>query len=989
MPIPQLRKDKKNEFWREGQKKYYLDRTSRSKTKSGKFYYPGGMGGKTPWSGKFKQKIYTTAVIAGGVLLVCGIIGFWWLSRGLPEPNHLINRELAQSTKIYDRTGQTVLYEISGEQQRTLVTLNDIPDYLEQATIAIEDKDFYKHGGVSPWAIFRTLITNIVFNKKAGGSTLTQQFVKNAILSTEKTYTRKLKEAILAYRMEKKFKKNEILQMYLNEIPYGSTAYGVEAASQKYFGKSVRDINLAEAAVLAALPQAPSKYSPFGSNKELLIARQQYILDLMVKYGYVTKEDAQAAKEYELKFSKQQNNIIAPHFVMYVKEMLSEKYGEKTIEQGGLKIITTLDLYKQNIAEETISEVAPKNEKNYQATNAALVSIDPKTGQILAMVGSRDYFDDKIDGQVNIATSKRQPGSSLKPLVYATAFTRGYTPNTVLYDVVTNFSNDPAKPYEPHNYNNSENGPVTMRKALAGSLNIPAVKTIYLAGINNVLDLAQELGYTTLTDRDRYGLSLVLGGGEVELLEHTNAYSAFAREGYLNQITPILRVEDKNGKVLEEFKSDEKKVLDPKIARMVNDVLSDNSARAWIFGEKNYLTLPNRPVAAKTGTTNDYRDAWTMGYTPSLVTGVWVGNADNKEMKRGADGSVVAAPIWNAYMKKVLGDTPVEEFKKAEIPKTNKPILDGQTGLQTVVKIDRVSGKLATESTPASQIEEKIYSNPHCILYYINKDDPLGDYPSNPSSDPQFNLWESRVIAWATKKGLATSTPPGEKDNLHIPENLPQVEIVSPNNNETITEPYLNVNINATAPRGINRAEYYINDSLISTNFNYPFGLEKEVDFLPNGFYNLKATVCDDIDNCTTKEIEFNFILPNNNNSPDLSYSLSEPSGPTTLTNNDFPYNLAVNVNYPNQIAKVSFYYLPKNGDSPTLISTANSNGNKTIYSKWSNIPASGNYKIYAELVTWTKKILKTDEVNININNTPPPNLEDGISIDLNELKKQ
>lgn len=968
MPIPQLRK--KNESWRDGQKKYYVNRPAQTRRNSGKIYYSGSMGGKAFLTDQLRKKLLIAGSALALLILLVGTGMFIWISRSLPDPNHLINRELAQSTKILDRTGETVLYEISGEQKRTLVTLDDIPDYLEQATIVIEDKDFYKHGGFSLWAIFRTVVTNTLTGKKAGGSTLTQQFVKNAILSTEKTYTRKIKEAILAYRMEKKFSKNEILQMYLNEIPYGSTAYGIEAASQKYFGKNVKDINLAEAAILAALPQAPSKYSPFGSNKDLLIARQQYILDLMVKHEYVSAEDAQAAKDFELVFSKQQNNIIAPHFVMYVKEMLSEKYGEKTVEQGGLKIYTTLDLYKQTIAEETIAEITPKNEEKYLATNAALVSIDPKTGQILAMVGSRDYFNEDIDGQVNITTSKRQPGSSLKPLVYATAFLKGYTPNTILYDVVTNFSNDPAKPYEPHNYNESESGPISMRKALAGSLNVPAVKTIYLAGIDNVLDLAQDLGYTTLTDRDRYGLSLVLGGGEVKLLEHANAYSAFAREGYLHPISSILKVEDKDGNILEEFKSDEKKVLDPKIARMVNDVLSDNGARAWVFGEKNYLTLPGRPVAAKTGTTNDYRDAWTMGYTPSLVTGVWVGNADNTEMKRGADGSVVAAPIWNAYMKKVLGDTPVEAFRKAEIPVTGKPVIDGSAGLDSIVKIDRVSGKLATENTPASQIEEKTFSNPHCILYYINKNDPLGEQPSDPASDPQFTLWESRVIAWATKKGLATSTPPTETDNLHIPENLPEIEIVAPGNNDTLTEPWLNVRIDASAPRGINRVEYYINDNLIFSNFNYPFNLERNISFLPNGFYNLKAKACDDIDNCTTAEIEFNFVLPNNSKTTDLQYSLLEPSGGVSLNNIDFPYNIAVSVNQPNLVAAVNFYYTSAAGGPTVLIESRPPGDGNLINSKWMTAPPSGNYKIFVELVTWTKKTLKTDEVTINITNT-------------------
>ena len=791
-----------------------------------------------------------------------GLVTVAWLSRGLPDPNRLIDRQIAQSTKIYDRTGETILYEIHGDEKRTLVSLDEIPDYVKWATIAVEDKDFYNHGGFSLWAMFRTAVTNVLFGKKAGGSTLTQQFIKNAVLSPEKTYTRKIKELILAYKVEEKFSKDEILQMYLNEIPYGSTAYGVEAASQRYFGKSVKDVNLAEAAILAALPQAPSRYSPYGSNKETLINRQHYILDLLRDQGRVPEAKTEAAKQYQLEFKKQnEDNITAPHFVMYIKELLAEKYGEKAIEQDGLKIYTTLDLYKQKIAEEVIKEQVEKNSKNFEASNAALVSIDPKTGQILAMVGSKDFFDEEIDGQVNVATSPRQPGSSLKPLVYAASFLKGYTPNTIIYDVVTNFSNDPANPYEPHNYDNKERGPISIRSALAGSLNIPAVKAIYLAGIDNVLSLAKDFGYSTLFDRDRFGLSLVLGGGEVKLLEHTNAYGVFAREGLISPVTSILKVEDKDGNILEEFEpGEEKRVLDAKVARMINDVLSDNNARTFVFGAKNWLTLDSRPVAAKTGTTNDYHDAWTMGYTPSIVTGVWVGNSDNAAMKRGADGSVVAAPIWHEYMARVLGDTPIETFNAPEIPKTGKAVLDGEIGGDKI-KIDRASGLLATEFTPANFIEEKVFNQNHSILYYIDKDDPLGSAPKNPENDPQFLLWENRIQAWASATTTNATNPPTEYDNLHILENIPSFEIITPTNNQSVIEPTLSAQIRATAPRGINRAEYYIDNNLIATSSSYPFGFNNNVNFLTNGFHNLKIRVCDDIDNCAEKSVEFNLML--------------------------------------------------------------------------------------------------------------------------------
>ena len=669
----------------------------------------------------FKNNKIIKALI---ILAVLGILSLsiliFFISRDLPNPNQLIEREVAQSTKIYDRTGENILYEIHGDQKRTLVSLNEIPNNVKNATIAIEDKNFYKHGGISVWAMVRTMITNVIYRKSAGGSTLTQQFVKNAILSNEKTITRKLKEIILAQKIEKKFSKDEILQMYLNEIPYGSNAYGVETASRKYFGKSVKDINLSEAAILAALPQSPSRYSPWGTHKDLLVSRQQYILDLMQEQGYISEQERDDAKKAELKFAAPETNITAPHFVMYIKEILAEKYGEKTVEQDGLKIYTTLDLYKQKIAEEVVKTKSENYPTKYNANNAALVSVDPKTGQVLAMVGSRDYFNEDIDGQVNITTSLRQPGSSIKPLVYATLFNKGYTPNTILYDVVTNFAAG-GKAYEPRNYNNKEYGPVSVRQALAGSLNVPAVKAIYLAGIKNVITLAQDMGYTTLTDPDRYGLSLVLGGGEVKMVEHVNAFSAFAREGEMNPVSVILKIEDKDGKVLEEYKEKKKTVLSSQVAREITSILSDNAARTFIFGAKNYLILGDRPVAAKTGTTNDYKDAWTIGYTPSLITGVWVGNNDSSEMNTGADGSVVAAPIWNEYMKQVLTGTPVEQFRAMDDVKTGKGIIDGDTNIGRKIKINKETGLLATSSTPPELIEEKTFSEPHCILYYVNK----------------------------------------------------------------------------------------------------------------------------------------------------------------------------------------------------------------------------------------------------------------------------
>lgn len=907
-------------------------------------------------------------------LLLVSFVGVFWLSRDLPDPNKLIERQIAQSTKIYDRTGKNVLYEVHGDQRRTLVALSDVPDYLKNATTAIEDKDFYKHRGFSLWAIFRTVVTDILRGQRAGGSTLTQQFIKNAVLTNEKTFTRKIKELILAYRLEQKFSKDEILQMYLNEIPYGSTAYGVEAASQKYFGKNVKEISLAEAAILAALPQAPSRYSPYGPNKDLLIGRQRYILDQLVKQGYLNQDQAEAAKKTELKFKRPTENMLAPHFVMYVKELLSEKYGDKMVEQGGLKIYTTLDLDKQKIAEEVINEKAPKNEEKYQATNAALISLDPKTGQILAMVGSKDYWSTEIDGQYNVVTSQRQPGSSFKPIVYAASFLRGYTPDTVLEDIVTNFSTDPAKPYEPHDYDLKERGPITVRQALAGSLNIPAVKMIYLAGINNVLDLADKLGYTTLKDRSRFGLSLVLGGGEVKLLEHANAFGAFAREGELHATTPILKVEDKDGKILEEYKEKKELVFEPQIARQITGILSDNSARAFIFGENNFLTLPDRPVAAKTGTTNDYKDAWTMGYTPSLVTGVWVGNNDFKSMKKGADGSVVAAPIWHDYMKRVLAGTAAESFNPPEQVVTGKPVLDGNVSGDLLVKLDRTSGLLASADTPASQIEEKTFRQIHSILYYVNKDDPRGPAPANPAADPQFELWENRVLAWAAKQGFATSSPPNEYDNLHQAEYRPNLTVETPENNQTVGAPFLSAKITASAPRGINRAEYYLDDKLFTSNYFFPFDLNKSIDFLINGFHKLTIRVCDDIDNCSEATREFNLSVANNNNSAgeEINLSFIDPASGLAVRANDFPLSLKLSLTNPKQSGRLDLYYLGQTASStPILIASLMPLESAFISAKWSRAPLLDTYRIYAELYGWNGQYKKIDGPIIVIGQPP------------------
>lgn len=798
------------------------------------------------------------------------ILNFVWLGITLPNPNKLLDRSIAQSTKIYDRTGKTLLYEIFTDQRRTLIPLQDIPRDVVYATIVVEDKDFYKHPGFDLRGIVRAVITDIINLRKAqGGSTITQQFIKNALLTNTKSYTRKIRELLLAYQIEKKFSKDQILQMYFNEIPYGSNAYGIEEASQMYFAKSARDLTLDESALLAAIPKAPTYYSPNGEHRDELVGRKNFILDLMVKDGYINNERAEAAKNIDTlkKIAPRHESILAPHFVMYIKELLSEKYGTRLVEQGGLKITTTLDVEKQKIAEEEVTKQAEKNAKNFGANNAAMVALDVKTGQILVMVGSKDFFDDSIDGQVNVTLSPRQPGSSIKPIIYSAAFEKGYTPDTPLFDVETNFG--PAGPngknYIPHDYDGKERGPVTMRQALAGSLNIPAVETLYLTGVNNVLNLAQKMDYTTLNDPSRYGLSLALGGAEVKLLEHTQAFATLAREGKKITTSAILKVEDSQGNVLEEWKNSDyqpEEVLPTQVARLTNSILTDNQARTFIFGANSPLYLGDRPVAAKTGTTNDWVDGWTMGFTPSLACGVWVGNNDNAQMKKQADGVVVAAPIWHNFMVRALANSPIEYFTSPDPVNPGNPVLIGDVPGKTMVKIDKASGKLATELTPASYIIEKSYHDYHSILQYVDKNNPNGPVPINPSSDPQYSRWEEAVRNWMTKNNIKADLPPTEYDDVHTLANKPSVTITSPSEAAYVSDQLINVNIAAFAPRGINRVECFLDNNQAAISYSAPWSCPINVSGYSSGPHQIKIVAYDDIDNNNEAMVNINLVNP-------------------------------------------------------------------------------------------------------------------------------
>jgi len=712
----------------------------------------------------------------GFILFAIGVLAYF--TKDLPSPEGLSGRHVNESTKILDRTGENVLYEIHGEENRTAVAFDKMPKCIKDATLSAEDSEFYNHHGLDFKAIARAAISDIVGGSKAqGASTITQQLIKNSVLDRSKTFNRKIKEAILSLELEQKFSKDQIFEMYLNQIPYGSNAYGVEAAAQTFFGKSAENLSLSECATLAAIPKAPTYYSPYGSNTEELKGRSDWVLSRMAELGYITSQEAEIAKQDNavkrvVPFFKE---IKAPHFVMFVKEWLVNKYGEEAVQNGGFKVSTTLDYEKQQWAEEAVRAGAERNEKNYNSRNAALVSMNPKNGEILAMVGSRDYFDKENDGNVNVATRLRQPGSSFKPFVYALAFAKGYSPDTMLFDVKTNFKvND--KDYIPQNFNGSFNGPVSMRDALAGSLNVPAVKTLYLVGVANAVDFANSFGFSTLTDTKNYGLALVLGGGAVTLLEETSAYGVFANDGVRQEPQSVLKIEDPSGKVIyEKPEIKGKRVISEEVARQINSVLSDNGARSRVFGSHSALYIDGFDTAAKTGTTQKFKDGWTVGYTPQVVTGVWTGNNDNSSTRAG-EGLYVAAPIWNEYMQKFLPTVLREKFiTPINAKKPDKMMLNGKFENSVEVRIDEKTGLLAEDDCPDKYTKKKTFSDAHTILYYVNREDPLGDIPKKPQDDPMYKYWEEGVQKWYSeghggngdkknkKDKYSGSAPPTEK----------------------------------------------------------------------------------------------------------------------------------------------------------------------------------------------------------------------------------
>jgi 1A family penicillin-binding protein len=767
-------------------------------------------------------------VFAAGLAVIC-VVGYFALSGDLPSPDTLIQRSSPDSTKIYDRTGR-LLFEVLDPRagRRTRVALGDLPPVFREAVVAVEDANFYQHPGVDPVAILRSFWYAIQEDRfVSGGSTITQQLARQLLLSQEereeRTVQRKLREMILALRLNQTYTKDTILEMYVNEVYYGQLAYGVEAAARTYFDKPAHELDLAEASLLAGLIQSPSSYNPLV-NLDAAKARQGVVLGLMVKDGFLSSDEATLAKSEVLHFAGTNEvanapsdpngtglapahpvtPFLAPHFVVYARNLLEAMYGDEVVNHGGLHVITTLDLDMQQHAERVIRNrlddlvrrTREGGEPDYNVHDAALVAMDPANGDILAMVGSADYFDKSIDGAVNVALAERQPGSAIKPVTYATAFGRDYTPATVLSDVPTTFTTKEGEPYQPQNYDTTWHGPISLRQALATSSNMIAVKVLDHVGLNAMIGTARALGISSFDSDERFGLSLTLGGGEVTLLELTTAYGGFANGGM--RVTPraILRVTTGDGSPKTEDSGfltgqppfsvpDRPSAMSPQIAYLISSILSDDGARIPAFGEESVLKL-SRPAAAKTGTTTDFRDNWTLGYTPDLVTGVWVGNADNTPMYK-TSGVTGAGPIWHDFMEAALAARPIQNFARPD------GLVDEQ--------ICDSSGLLATDACPRKRNEtfiagtEPIRQDDSYQVLAIDAATRLvwANGCAGPKVERTFRIMPVDAVAWGIEQGI--EQPPlsdcKSRGSVSNPEsqaqygNAPSLVVVSPARNAT------------------------------------------------------------------------------------------------------------------------------------------------------------------------------------------------------------
>ena len=794
-----------------------------------------------------------------GTFLVLPIFAF-----NLHSPDKIVRRD-GFSTKIFDRNG-VLLYDIFADQKRTPVDVENIPEYLKQATVSIEDRHFYDHQGFDPFGMARGISRVFTRGYAQGGSTLTQQLVKNVLLTPERTIMRKIREFILSVQIEQRYSKNEILQMYLNEAPYGGTAWGVGSAAETYFGKDVSELNLVESAFVAGLPQRPSVYSPYSSSPEAYKGRTKDVLRRMREDGYISTEEEEEALEQleELEFKPRGDSFKAPHFVQYVQEKLIDRYGERVVEQGGLRVTTTLDLELQEKTQQIVADEIAKVE-NLKITNGAAIVVNPQTGEILAMVGSKNFYADDYDGQVNVTLALRQPGSAIKPITYVTGLKKGYTASTLLMDVPTEFYAGQGQPlYMPVNYDGSYRGPIQVRQSLANSINVTAVKMLAMVGLRDMLATAYDMGITTMEpstqNLSRLGLSATLGGGEVRLLELTTAYSAFLNEGYRVDPVSILKVEDSKGKLLEQNKPERgNRVLSPEEAYLIADILSDNDARSAVFGVNSLLNIAGRDVAVKTGTTNDRRDNWAVGGSPQSIVGVWVGNNDNSPMTAVASGISGASPIWRQILMSTLDGKEVMSFNrpggiiemqvdavtgyraKDGFASRTEIFIDGtQPGEDPVhvnLRVCRTEGKLATPADISSgNYEEKAF-------FVFKEEDPVSPAGSE-------NLWQKGILAWLQGQSDPRYNPPNEYCGSGNPLSL---EFHSPGNEQSNLSNKFTVDLRARSIHNIKEVQLYVNNSRVITMNNEPFRYELD---LENGTYQLKAVAQDAEGNERTTEIK-------------------------------------------------------------------------------------------------------------------------------------
>lgn len=816
------------------------------------------------------------------ILLACIAFGIWFITLEIPDVSNFDERKISNSTKIYDRTGEILLYDIHENIQRSVVEFEDINQYAKDAIIAIEDHTFYEHKGVvissTIRAVFQTLFSKIGLSEEgiAGGSTITQQVVKNTLLNSRQLISRKVKEWILAYKIEKQLSKDEILEIYLNEAPYGGTIYGIQEAARVFFGTTADELTLAQAAYLAAIPNLPTFYSPYGPNKDLLDERQQLILRQMKEYGYITDQEYRGALAETVEFRSQEDNKMkALHFVQYIRSYLEEEYGKDMVENGGLKVITTLDYELQQEAEDILAEHIEDVGEQYNASNAALIAIEADSGQILTMVGSYDYFSEEIDGNFNVTLAERQPGSAFKPIAYANAFEEGYLPETVVFDVETQFNANCSGTdttsedgcYSPRNYDNEFEGPINLRNALAQSRNIPAVKVLYLGGISDTMELAREMGVHTLDQEPSYyGLGLVLGGGEVSLLELTSAYSVFANEGERNKPTGILSVEDTEGNILEEYENNDERVLSENTAHMISSILSDNVARAPLFGAQSFLYFGGKSVAGKTGTTNDNRDAWLVGYTSDVAVGVWTGNNDNSPMEK---GSSISGKPWREFMEEVMKEYDTDSFEGYELPENFNELpamVRGQWrgGSDETLYIDSRTGNRATSSTPDEFREAIPRFNPHTILHWIDRNNPTEIDLSN--SDSQYNNWEVGVQMYIQDNYQEEYENSDEnfedaQENIEDPETFTvNIQGISDGENFNLNDTEeIQVEVDGISEEDIQSVDFFVNGTFIVSDESSPFERELVFEDIENPLSTnlLLVVVTDDEFNRISEQVTF------------------------------------------------------------------------------------------------------------------------------------